>query len=216
MLSSFVDLHGTGFSMSTRLIRMSRRIAIPLLAGVGVLALPATAGAAVQTFHRFEVNATANYTVSEQCADGSTSTTLVSVIGGHEEESENGVSTLDSDFLTVLIRNFLDCDGNFINDRGFGPAEFTFSPSLQTATVDGTITTRDGRSVTVDMGWEGTGPIETTTNTTTLPGFTGIFVGQQRDAVATGTVVVDGDTLVDGSTTNAEIETLEDNNISHP
>jgi len=29
-------------------------------------------------------------------------------------------------------------------------------------------------------------------------------------------VVVDGDTLVDGSTTNAEIETLEDNNISHP
>jgi hypothetical protein len=37
-----------------------------------------------------------------------------------------------------------------------------------------------------------------------------------RDAVATGTVVVDGDTLVDGSTTNAEIETLEDNNIAHP
>jgi len=34
--------------------------------------------------------------------------------------------------------------------------------------------------------------------------------------VATGTVVVDGDTLVDGSTTNAEIETLEDTNISHP
>ena len=66
------------------------------------------------------------------------------------------------------------------------------------------------------MRWEGTGPIEITTNTTIFPGFTGHFVDQERDAVATGTVVVDGDTLVDGSTTNARIETLEDNNISHP
>lgn len=203
--------------MSTGFVRPARRIVIPLLAGLGVvLAMPATAGAAVQTFHRFEVDATANYTVSEQCADGSTSTTLVQVISGHEEESENGVSTTDSDFLTVRILNFSDCEGNFINDFGFGPADFTFSPSLQTATIDGTITTRDGRAVTVDMSWEGTGPIETTSNTTTRPGFTGHFVGQQRDAVATGTVVVDGDTLVDGSTTNAEIETLEDNIISHP
>ena len=202
--------------MSIRFIRPARRILIPLLAGFGVLAMPTTADAAVQTFHRFEVDATANYTVSEQCADGSTSTTLVTVIGGHEEESEDGVSTLDRDFLTVLIRNFRTCEGTFVNDRGFGPADFTFSPSLQTATVDGTITTRDGRSVTVDMSWDGTGPIETTSNTTTRPGFTGHFVGQQRDAVATGTVVVDGDTLVDGSTTNAEIETLEDTNISHP
>jgi len=29
-------------------------------------------------------------------------------------------------------------------------------------------------------------------------------------------VVVDGDALVSGSTTNARIETLEDTNISHP
>jgi hypothetical protein len=34
--------------------------------------------------------------------------------------------------------------------------------------------------------------------------------------VATGTVVVDGRTLVDGSTANAELETLEDKNTSHP
>jgi hypothetical protein len=54
-----------------------------------------------------------------------------------------------------------------------------------------------------------------TTYTTTFPGFTGHLVGQEREAVATGTVVVDGDTLVNGSTTNARIETLEDTNISH-
>jgi hypothetical protein len=65
--------------------------------------------------------ATANYTLDEQCPDGSTAQTLVTVIGGHEEETESGVATLDSDFLTVLIRGF-DCAGNFISDSGSGPA----------------------------------------------------------------------------------------------
>ena len=192
-----------------------RAYAVALLALLGALLVPASAAAATETFHRFEAEATANFVVTQSCDDGSTARTLVTVIGGHEEESESGVSTLDSDFLTVVIRG-LDCGGNFVNDRGSGPADFTFSPSLQEASVAGTITTRGGRSVTVDMSWEGTGEMETTSNTTTFPGFTGHFKGKRRDAVATGTVVVDGETLVDGSTTNAEIETLEDNNISHP
>jgi hypothetical protein len=135
----------------------------------------------------------------------------VTVIGGHEEESQNGETTLDSDFLTVLLRGF-DCDGTFISDSGSGPAEFTFTSSLQQAHVDGTITTRQGRTVTVDMDWEGVGALETTHNVTRFPGFKGKFTSRRRDAVATGTVVVDGETLVDGSTTNAEIETLEDDN----
>ncbi len=180
---------------------------------LAALAAPSSAVAAVDTFHRFEAVATANYVVTEECADGSTAQTRVTVIGGHEEESESGVTTLDSDFVTVLIRGF-DCEGNLVNDRGSGSAEFEFSPSLQTASVAGTITTREGRSVTVDVTWEGTGPIEATNNTTTFPGFVGHFQGKRRDAVATGTVVVDGETLVDGSTTNAEIETLEDTNTT--
>ncbi|HEV3402007.1 MAG TPA: hypothetical protein VG078_09335 [Acidimicrobiales bacterium] len=192
-----------------------RRPRVWVLALLGVLAMPGSASAAVETFHRFEAEATANYTVSRQCPDGSTVPVRVTVIGGHEEESESGESTLDCDFLTVLLRGF-DCDGTFFTDRGSGPADFEFSPSLQTASVEGTITTEDGRTVTVDMSWEGTGELETTSNTTTFPGFTGHFTGRQRDAVATGTVVVDGETLVAGSTTNAEIETLEDRNISHP
>ena len=49
-----------------------------------------------------------NYTVTERCPDGSTSTTLVSAIGGHEEESEDGVS-IDSDFVTVRLQNSFDC-----------------------------------------------------------------------------------------------------------
>ena len=195
--------------------RSRRRWLLALPFVLAVLGTPASATAAVETFHRFEAEATANYTIDEECADGSTAQRRVTVIGGHEEESESGASTLDSDFLTVLIRGFT-CDGDLVNDRGSGPAEFEFSPSLQSASVLGTITTRDGHSVTVDMSWEGTGRLETTSNTTTFPGFTGHFKGQRRDAVATGTVVVDGETLVDGSTTNAEIETLEDKNTSRP
>lgn len=45
-------------------------------------------------------------------------------------------------------------------------------------------------------------------------GFVGHFQGRERQAVATGTVVVDSETVVDGSTPNARIETLEDNNIT--
>ena len=187
--------------------------AIAVLVLVSALAVPTAASATTERFHRFEAVATANYVVTEQCADGTTAQTRVTVIAGHEEESESGVTTLDSDFLTVLIRGF-DCEGNFISDRGSGPADFSFSPSLQQASVTGTVTTSGGRSVAVDMSWEGSGAIEVTSNTTTFPGFTGHFVGKRRDAVATGTVVVDGVTLVDGTTTNAEIETLEDTNTT--
>jgi hypothetical protein len=193
----------------------SRTSVIAFLVLLGALAIPAAATAEVEIFHRFEAVATANFTLDEICDDGRTSRTLVQVIGGHEEESESRVPTLDSDFLTIRILNFRDCEGNFINDRGSGPAEFAFSPSLQEATVTGTITTRDERSVTVDIAWAGTSPIEVTNNTTIFEGFTGHFQGMRRDAVASGTVGVDGETLVNGSTTNAEIETLEDTNIRH-
>jgi hypothetical protein len=184
-----------------------------ILLALAALLVPASAAAATEKFHRFEVEATANYVVSQTCPDGTTIPLRVTVIGGHEEESEDGVQTLDIEFLTVLLRGF-DCEGNLINDRAIGAGEFTYSPSLQQASVTGTITSRDGREIAVDLSWERTGPLEITQNTTTFPGFTGHFVGMRRDAVATGTVIVDGETVVDGSTTNARIESLEDTNIS--
>jgi hypothetical protein len=190
----------------------SRAFVVAFLVLVGALLVP-VATASVETFHRFEIDAIANYTLTQTCADGSTVTTRVQVIAGHEDEAESGVTTIDHDFLTVRIFGF-DCAG-FVNDFGTGDAEFNFSPSLQTATVTGTVTTRNGRSVAVDMAWEGTGPIEVTDNVTIFEGFTGHFHGQVRDAVATGTVLVNGATLVDGSTTNARLETLEDTNIRH-
>ena len=197
--------------MSITYLRRGSRYAIAVVAVLGALLLPASAAATTETFRFFEVNADANYQVVDQCADGTTRTAFVTVIGGHEEEELNGETTTDEDFLTVLLRG-ATCEQTFGFVRALGTGEFTWSPSLQTASVTGTAT-GGGHVVTVDMTWEGTGPIESTSNTTTFPGFVGHFQGMERAAVATGTVVVNGETVVNGSTTNASIETLEDNNI---
>jgi hypothetical protein len=196
--------------MSITSLRRGSRYAIAAAAVLGALLLPTSAAATTETFRFFEVNADANYRVVDQCADGTTRTAFVTVIGGHEEEQVNGETTTDEDFLTVLLRGET-CEQTFGFVRAFGPGEFTWSPSLQTASVTGTVTS-GGHVITVDMSWEGTGPIESTNNTTTFPGFVGHFQGKERAAVATGTVVVNGETVVNGSTTNASIETLEDNN----
>ena len=192
-------------------MRITRTYVLSLIVLLAALAAPAVAPAAVDTFHRFEVDATANYVVTEQCDDGTASQLFVSVIGGHEEETASGETTAD-DFLTVRIFG-RDCTGNFLSLFATGPAEFTFSPSLQTASVTGTVTTRTGSVITVDMRWEGTSEIDVNDNVTTFPGFVGHFQSKERAATATGTVTLDGETLVSGSTTNASIETLEDTNI---
>jgi hypothetical protein len=184
---------------------------------LGLVALPTTAHAETSTFHRFEANAVAIYrNVTQPCADGTTARLGFRVTGGHEEESEDGVVTENDDFLTVFV-NGTDCGGVFVNDTGTGDATFTWSPSLQTASVSGTVTTRLlGLSITANLSWQATGPLEVDTNTNTFPGSVNHFVGRSRDAVATGTVVFDGRQFVNGSTSEALIETLEDTNISTP
>ena len=66
----------------------------------------------------------------------------------------------------------------------------------------------------IDVQWMGTGRVETTTNRSERPGFVGIFRNRQREAEATGTVTLDGATLVSGPSDSADIETLEDLNIT--
>lgn len=199
--------------MTTVSPRRAGALVLSFLVAVGLSAAPAPAAAEVDTFIRFEENATANWVVTEQCTDGSVATTRVTVIAGEEFESPdvNDVNT----FVTVLIRGF-DCEGNLINDRGSGPAVYTSSPSLQEASVAGTIPLRSGAEATVEVTWQGTAGIETTINQTRFDGFVGIFTSKLREATATGTVVVDADTLVSGQAKSAEIETLEDRNRTLP
>jgi hypothetical protein len=201
--------------MYTTSLRRGARYATAVFALLGTLVVTASAAATTSTFRFFEVNAQANYRIVDQCADGTTRTALVTVIGGHEEEQVDGETTTDEDFLTVILRG-ATCDQDFGPFRRIlGTGEFTWSPSLQTASVTGTVS-GGGFTVAVDMSWEGTGPLEVTQNTSQRPGFVGHFTGREREAVATGTVVINGETVVDGTTTSAHIESLEDNNRFTP
>jgi hypothetical protein len=181
---------------------------VALVAALAVLAVPATASAATSTFDRLEIIGTADFrNLTEVCDDGRTVTSRVRITGGHEEEAEDSVSTLDRDYLRVQIQS--GCTG--IIQVTTNDADFTWSPSLQSARVVGTFTTTTGQTISVDVTWEGTGPIQINQNNTSFPGRSATFVGRERDAVATGTVVLDGKTLVDGATTtNASIESLDD------
>ncbi|MDQ4133142.1 MAG: hypothetical protein M3179_08065 [Actinomycetota bacterium] len=184
-----------------------------LLVALGSVLTSTPASAAVETFTRFEEEATANWVVTEQCPDGTVAVTRVTVIAGREFESPDldDVNT----FATVLIRGF-DCEGNFISARGSGPVTYTSSPSLMHARVTGTVPLSNDTEATIDVSWQGTGGIETTVNQTRFDGFVGIFTSKERDAVASGTVVVDGVTLVSGASQSAQIETLEDRNVTLP
>jgi hypothetical protein len=181
---------------------------VALAATLAVLAVPGTASAATSTFDRLEVIAVPDFrNLTEVCDDGTTVTSRVRITGGHEEEAEDGVSTLDRDYLRVQIQS--GCTG--IIQVTTNDLDFMWSPSLQTASVEGTFTTAAGDTISVDITWEGTGPIEIDQNNTSFPGRSATFVGRERTAVATGTVALNGKTLVDGATTtNASIESLED------
>jgi hypothetical protein len=185
---------------------------------LGVLVVPTAAQAETEVFHRFEANAVAIYrNVTLPCDDGTTASLGFRITGGHEDEAENGVVTEDHDFLTVFV-NGIDCGGVFVNDTGTTEdVDFVWSPSLQTASVSGTVTTRNnGHVITADLSWNATSAMEVDTNTNTFPGSVNHFVGQERDAIATGTVVFNGRQFVNGSTTDAVIETLEDTNRDAP
>jgi hypothetical protein len=201
--------------------RRFRRSLVPLVALAGTFALPAVADAKPSTFHRYEVIGDSRFVIpGEQCPEGSvrsTSQTTVAITAGHEDESQDGTVTLDNDYLRFGIQRF-ECDGSVFTDsavsRPGDDVQFTYDTSLSTATVTGTLTTAEGGTVTVDITWTGLGKAEVTRNKTKFPGFSGTFEGKRRDAVATGTVVYNGDTVVDGSTTNAELESLEDTNVT--
>jgi hypothetical protein len=186
---------------------------VALAATLAVLAVPATASAATSTFDRLEVIGTADFrNLTEVCDDGTTVTSRVRITGGHEEEAEDGVTTQDRDYLRVQIQS--GCTG--IIQVTTNNTDFTWSPSLQNASVVSTFTTTAGHTISVNMTWEGTGPLVINQNNTSFPGRSATFVGKQRDAVATGTVVLNGKTLVDGSTTIAEIESLDDHIVETP
>jgi hypothetical protein len=194
---------------------MSTTRLIGLLAVLGSLAVPAAAGAQATVEDRFEVVAEADFrSIQEDCGDGTTASTRVFIEGGHEEERLNGRTTTDGDRVRIGISS--GCTGETIQGQS-NDAVFTFSPNLQTARVVGTVVTEDGHTVEVDITWTEDGPLESEAGTNAFPGRVSHSVVRERDATATGTVVLDGRTLVDGQvTSNAELVSFDDRTISTP
>jgi hypothetical protein len=186
---------------------------VALAAALAVLAVPATASAATSTFDRLEIIASADFrNLTEVCDDGRTVTSRVRITGGHEQEAEDGVSTLDRDYVRVQIQS--GCTG--IIQVTTNELDFIWSQSLQTASVAGTFTTAAGQTISLDLAWEGLNPLRVDQVNNSFPGRSLTFIGRERDAAATGTVALNGKTLVDGSTTNALIESLDDHIVETP
>ncbi|BCB89775.1 hypothetical protein [Phytohabitans suffuscus] len=172
------------------------RYVVPLLAALAVLAVPSVASASVAIT---EQAASARWSTPFQCPDGSTASAgrlIVESVNSFAEGTTPDPST------PVGVSFVGQCaDGTF--SWGVGTAGLTqstttrFDPDLEYVTVSGTYANvRDNRggshTVSVDVRWTGTGPIVTEDSGP------GSWL-TQRSATATATIVLDGDTLVDGA-----------------
>ena len=168
-----------------------RRRYVVALAALALLVVPAVASAA-KGFT--EEVASARWSVSFQCPDGSTAAGGRLIV-----ETDNFIEAgTTRDPNPPLRVGFVgQCpDGTF--SWGFTlPAPTQFASDLKAVSVSGTFANvRDNRgglhAVSVDASWTGTGPITTTVNG---PG----SKRKQRSATATATILLDGNTLVNGA-----------------
>ena len=189
---------------------------LALLVMLVALAVPSIASAAVEKFRRFEAIARADWRLTQDCGDGTTAPLRVFVEGIYENEVENGVVNADQHSIRFGIQT--QCGGVFRTiSATSNDATLTWSPSLKTAHLVGTATTRDGRVLTADITWRGFGPLRVDTNSVSFPGRTATFVGREREVDATGVVTLDGEALVNGETSDFDrLETLEDKIIERP
>jgi hypothetical protein len=167
------------------------RRAVPLLAALASLLVPAVASAANGFTEQI---ASARWLISFQCPDGSTAT------GGRlivETDNFIEAGTTPDPNPPLRVGFVGQCpDGTF--SWGFvQPAPTQFDPNLKNVSLSGTFTNvRDNRgglhTVSVAASWTGTGPIKTTVNTAGSK-------SKERTATATARIVFDGSTLVDGA-----------------
>ena len=164
---------------------------VSLLAALALLVVPAVGSAATGFTERV---ASARWSVPFECPNGSTAPDGRLIV-----ETDNFIEAGTTPDPNPPLRvGFIgQCpDGTY--SWGFTQAAPTqFDPDLKDVRVSGTFTgVRDNRgglhTVSVDARWTGTGPITTTVNT---PG----SKRKERSATATATIVLDGDTLVDGA-----------------
>jgi hypothetical protein len=170
-------------------------------AALGSLALSAAVATPVQAeadkFRYFEETAQAFWEVPHTCGTETVSATLLVQTTRDFEypETEDSNPTARVQYLAVCP------DGRSFSWAGFVPAEIEGSTNLKSVEASGQGTVRDNTGVThtvsFDVSWTAVGPLESTVNG---PGST----RKQREAVASGEVRFDSETLVDGPALHSE------------
>jgi hypothetical protein len=180
-----------------------RRYGVPLVAVLGALALlPASASAQAELEIFFEETAAANWFVPHQCADGSTVQGRLLVQSTYDFESPE---TADAD-PTARIQFLAVCpDGRSYSwGRGAAPVSHASTENLKSVSVSAApFTVNDilgvPHVVSFNVSWTGTGPIQTTVDSSQSTGFrVGTTTRKERTATATGTVTFDGAAIVSG------------------
>lgn len=190
-----------------------------LLAGLFVSA-PASSAEA-DLFRFFEERAEANWNVAHECSDGSVIQARLLVRGTLDFQTPETEDTQ----TTARVQYFGVCpDGSFNLVGAAIPAEVTFRPNLASAHVLGSGQLRDAlgnlHPVDFDVSWSGVGMVEREVRVFSSPGFsTLVHTEEHRDAVAIGSVSIDGSPVVNGDQANRGtpfIETEEDRRIQPP
>ena len=155
-----------------------------------LLAMPTSALAQKSLF--FEETASAFWAVPFDCADGSVVEGTLLVLTTRDFESPD---TEDVDPTARVQFQAVCPDGTSFSWGGIVPATITSANNLRGVTASGSGIATDNlggtHQVTFDVTWTALGKLVTTNNG---PGSKRL----QREAIATGQVIFDGDVLVDG------------------
>jgi hypothetical protein len=176
-------------------------VAVPLIALVVPVAFATSASAEAERSYFFEETAEAFWAVPHECADGSTVTATLLVRSTRDFEAPD---TEDAD-PTARVQYQAVCPGG-ISFSWVGnalPATIISTENLKSVNASGSGTVRDNSGishvVSFDVAWTGVGPLETSVDENVSEGFSvNTSTRKQREAIADGRVVFDGDVLVDG------------------
>ena len=178
--------------MMLRTAARRRSLVVTLSVVVALLAFSLPVSTAEKDLF-FEETAEAFWSVPFECSSGAIVDGTLLVRSTRDFESPD----TEDDDPTARVQFLAVCpDGSsFSWAAPAAPAIITSSSNLKSVTATGSGIARDifgvSHSVSFDVDWVGVGPVETTVNTAGS-------IRKQREAIANGQVVFDGQVLVDG------------------
>ena len=190
------------------------RLGVTLLVAVAALAAAQGAAAQSEIFHFTDEFVTAGFRSTDPTG---CITSTVLVTGGSDVDVEPPGAPTRTSGASLRIQQFNSCTGEFTFCSGFGEdVQFSSNPSVKNASLTGTIpvvcTTPTGTTTStaeIDLAFACTGEIERDRSDLHFhfEGFVlnAFFRGATCDAVATGTVLLDGVNVTPNPSIRAEI-----------